>query len=90
MNTKKELQQKHKVVQLIEDYDFRCNKRKYRKGERFIVWDFDDKCYSISNMGGEYLMKDKCKVIYFVSFESVVGLDREVEVDVDDGVRCKV
>lgn len=57
------LNSKFYIVKLIRDDDFKLNKRVYHKGERFVVWTFDEKCYSIANLGGEYLMKENCEVI---------------------------
>ena len=63
-----EMGEKFYVIQLMQDYDFYLNKRKYYKGERVIVWDFDKESYCIANSGGEYLKKEYCKVLYDVKF----------------------
>lgn len=58
------------IVELLKDYEFKINDRKYYKCERFMVFDFDDEHYSISNFGGEYLLKDNCKILYDVKVVS--------------------
>ena len=59
-----ELTEKFYVVQLTQDYDFYLNNKKYYKGERTIVWDYDNENYYIANSGGEYLKKEYCKILY--------------------------
>ena len=70
----------HYVVQLIANDNFKLNSREYIKGERLLVWDFDDKCYSISNMRGEYLLKKNCKKVYAVSFEKCKIVQNKFEI----------
>ena len=56
------------VVELTQDFDFWLNGKKYYKGQRMIVWDFDRESYCIANSCGEYLKKAYCKILYDVKF----------------------
>lgn len=58
------------VAQLLKDFDYPVNMKTYKRGRRFIVWEFNDN-YVISGSNMEYLDKNVCKVIYKVKFEKV-------------------
>ena len=61
------------LVELIKNYSLSFNDQDYKKGDRFIVYDFDNTHYTIANKDEEYLLKENCKLLYKVKFVELEG-----------------